>query len=104
MGTVVAMGRKADITRRRDVMEKVVIALAMALLTCTGFHHAPELAAAIGGLAGCTTQPAFTFHVEAGVADSTDNLPAKASGQSSTRMKKTTTTTTEPTTAAPAPQ
>jgi hypothetical protein len=95
------MPRKCDITRSRDVSEKITVALAVSLMVCTGFHKAPELLSIIGGPAGCTQQPAFTFHVEAGVADNTDNLPAKASGQSSSKVKRTTTTTTEPTTPAP---
>lgn len=89
------MPRKCDITRRRDVSEKVTISLCLALLVCLGFHHGPEVAAVLGGPAGCTSQPAFTVHAEVGVADSEDNLPRKGGSSSSTR--RTTTTTVEPT-------
>lgn len=88
------MPRKCDITRRRDVSEKVVISLCLALLTCLGFHHAHDFVGVLGGPAGCTTVPAFTVHAEVGVADSEENLPRKGGSTGATR--RTTTTTTEP--------
>lgn len=94
------MPQKSPISRKRDLSEKVTISLCLSLLVCMGFHNPTLLMKIVGSPAACTTQPAFTFHVEAGVADQPDNLPAKASGSNRSRAKTTTTTTTEPPTVA----
>jgi len=73
--------RKCDITRRADVTEKVIIALALSLMVCTGFHHldaVKAVAVMLTGPVGCASQPAFVVGVEAKIASDDDLLPVRA--------------------------
>lgn len=92
------MPRKCDITRRKDLTEKCVIALCLSLLVCMGFHHWKDMLAVASGPAGCTQMPAFTVHAEVGVADTEDNLPSKTRRTGASSTSHTTATTKPPAT------
>lgn len=75
-----------DISRRRDILEKVIGGLLISLLACMGVHAA-----------GCASQPAYAIGIHAAIASDDDLLP-KTGGYS----KRTNAATPQPT-PAPAP-
>lgn len=57
---------RSDIPRSQDLSEKVIIALVLALITCTGFHHflpkPPEKRSSLRSLEAIETAATLQLH------------------------------------------
>jgi hypothetical protein len=64
-------------SRKRDLSEKVLIALVIALMVCTGMHSpaAERMLSVAFGPMGCAGTPAYSIGLHAAIADDSDHLP-----------------------------